>query len=435
MVDPQSQLDSEKKPDWLARMVAAKGMLLCIALLCAALILYRPETWIFAAVLMGIVLLGVFLTEWPDSGVVDGFYAATKDEIPVGDVYTAVLNAIGYPAYIIDQSGNIRFVNQAGDSVFGPVEVGSRISRKFRDPHLVSTIEEALSSTSRYQTEYKTNIRGDRWFGVEISPIPQSMSYENLEPRSGLFLLGFQDRTEAKRTDQMRSDFIANASHELRTPLASVLGYLETIKGAAKKDPAAQKKFVNVMLEQAERMSRLINDLLSLSQIEMKTHMKPSGKVNLCEVLSYVTALHGSLANSLNVSLNLELNDHREVFVIGDRDELIQVFQNLVENACKYGEKGERVIVSLEMMPSGNDALGEVKAIVTDFGSGIASEDLQRITERFYRVDVVESREKQGTGLGLAIVKHILKRHNTRLIVESELGKGSRFSVKFSIAA
>ena len=221
----------------------------------------------------------------------------------------------------------------------------------------------------------------------------------------------------------MRVDFVANASHELRTPLASLYGFIETIEGPARNDGAAQTRFLGIMREQARRMSRLIDDLLSLSRIELKEHVHPTDDVRLDTVLHEVIDTLTPLA--LECKTNIEAEGLEKVVVAGDRDELIRVFENLIENAVKYGQSGQRVEVSLA------DRERSVCVTVRDFGPGIAPEHVPRLTERFYRVDVVESRQKGGTGLGLALVKHILNRHKARLNIRSELGAGATFEVVF----
>ncbi|HSO47175.1 MAG TPA: ATP-binding protein, partial [Rhizobiaceae bacterium] len=228
-------------------------------------------------------------------------------------------------------------------------------------------------------------------------------------------------------------DFIANASHELRTPLASLRGFLETIKGPAANDKAATARFLDIMLEQSHRMSRLIDDLLSLSRIEMKAHVSPQGTLDIVPVLGSVAASMQPLAQKLGLTIELRL-PKGPVEIVGDRDELIQVFDNLVENACKYGDSGKKVELTAEILePLRAGQPGRVEVAVRDFGPGIPAEHLPRLTERFYRVNVSSSRDKQGTGLGLAIVKHILNRHGTRLQISSTPGQGARFSVIFPL--
>ena len=221
----------------------------------------------------------------------------------------------------------------------------------------------------------------------------------------------------------MRADFIANASHELRTPLASLLGFIDTLQGPAKDDPRAREKFLAIMRDQGRRMARLIDDLLSLSRIEQKQHVRPSAAVDLSLAVRHVTDTLAPMAKELGVEIVLDLEEG--VVVTGDRDELVRVAENLIENAIKYGSRGEgddRIEVTV-----GRNAK-EGWLAVRDYGCGIAGEHIPRLTERFYRVDAGQSRAKNGTGLGLAIVKHILARHRGRLTVSSKLAKGSTFT-------
>jgi len=339
----------------------------------------------------------------------------------------AVVDALQYPAYILDQRGAVKYANGESSKIFGKHNVGDLITIRFRQPDLSKFIEEALRTSKPMHTNYSEPVPHDRWFAVDIAPVEKLE--EGAVPAPRQFLLGFHDLTDAKRTEQMRTDFIANASHELRTPIASLLGYIETVRGAAKNDKKATERFLGIMQDQAERMTRLVNDLLSLSRIEMKSHVQPSEHVNLVELVHTVVHSLDELAKQMNVEVNLDAPE--EVFIIGDRDELIQVFENLIENACKYGDQGEKVDVSIvQELAAGNET---VTVSVRDYGPGIAIEDQQRITERFYRVDVARSREKQGTGLGLAIVKHILNRHKVRLAIKSKLDEGSEFSVAFPV--
>jgi two-component system phosphate regulon sensor histidine kinase PhoR len=204
------------------------------------------------------------------------------------------------------------------------------------------------------------------------------------------------------------------------------MGFIETMQGPARNDEAARTRFFGIMLEQAQRMARLIDDLLSLSRLEMRAHVAPEGQVDLGRTIAHVVDTLKPLASDLGVEIELALPD-APVTVTGDVDELIQVFSNLIENACKYGQTGKRVQITV----ANTDAEG-AHVTVQDFGPGIAKEHVPRLTERFYRVDVETSRAKKGTGLGLAIVKHILTRHRARLIVRSTPGEGSAFTVKFS---
>jgi two-component system phosphate regulon sensor histidine kinase PhoR len=245
--------------------------------------------------------------------------------------------------------------------------------------------------------------------------------------RAGEILILLRDLTEGERINQMRADFIANASHELRTPLASLRGFIETLQGSAKEDPKARDRFLPVMAEQASRMTRLIDALLSLSRVEMNAHVPPSTLVDLNDVLDHARDTLEPLAREMRSKLEVT-RFPRPAIVRGDRDELVQVMQNLVQNAFKYAP-GSPVRIAANHVPAPGRQGGRYAIAVIDKGPGIAPEHLPRLTERFYRVDVAASREKGGTGLGLAIVKHILNRHRGELAIASVPGKGSTFTV------
>jgi two-component system phosphate regulon sensor histidine kinase PhoR len=241
------------------------------------------------------------------------------------------------------------------------------------------------------------------------------------------------DLTPLRRVEEMRADFVANASHELRTPLASLSGFIETLQGSARDDAAARERFLAIMKQQAFRMARLIDDLLSLSRIELNVHVRPVTPVDLVAVVRQVTDAMQMLARERSVEVVVRAPE-QPVVVPGDRDELVRVFENLVENALKYGASGKRVEIAIGR----DDGRGEDREAVVsvrDFGPGIAPEHLPRLTERFYRVDVTQSRAEGGTGLGLAIVKHILARHQARLTIDSRLGHGATFSIRIPALA
>jgi two-component system phosphate regulon sensor histidine kinase PhoR len=220
----------------------------------------------------------------------------------------------------------------------------------------------------------------------------------------------------------MRADFIANASHELRTPLASIAGFIETLLGPARNDPKAQERFLGIMQAQTSRMARLIDDLLSLSRLEMKSRIDPSKRVDVTALLERVISATAPRAAELSVKIETKLEAHPAI-VAGDADELTQVFENLIENACKYGQAGQKIVVETQRFDD------ELQISVTDFGPGIPDEHIPRLTERFYRVEASGALPQKGTGLGLAIVKHILTRHGGRLAIRSRLGEGSTFTV------
>ncbi len=334
----------------------------------------------------------------------------------------AGLAALDIPVLIIDREASVLMQNMAVEKAFGAFPIGAHISSKLRSPGLLDMVRETIATNTPNQIEHSERLPSERVYIVRIAPI-ELPEIHRLE--DALFLLSFRDISELRHIDRMRSDFVANASHELRTPLASLRGFIETIQGPAKADPKAQQRFLGIMLDQTTRMSRLVDDLLSLSRLELKSHIAPDQKVDLVPLLGHVRDSLLPLAGDLDVTINLHLPAGK-VEVLGDRDELVQVFENLIENACKYGQEGKSVEVSLL-----NSAGEAVEVVVSDKGPGIPAEHVPRLTERFYRVNVEDSRSKKGTGLGLAIVKHILTRHRARLIVKSEVGKGTDFTVRF----
>jgi two-component system phosphate regulon sensor histidine kinase PhoR len=244
-------------------------------------------------------------------------------------------------------------------------------------------------------------------------------------------LLVFHDLTPQHRVEEMRVDFVANASHELRTPLASLSGFIDTLQGPARDDTAARGRFLAIMKTQAARMARLIDDLLSLSRIELVEHVHPDTPVDLTPVLRQVVDGLQTLAQDRSVEIAVTLPT-APVIVPGNRDELTRVFENLIENALKYGANGKRIEVGFATTTA-SDGTPAILVTVRDYGPGIAAEHIPRLTERFYRVDVTQSRAEGGTGLGLALVKHILNRHRGRLMIESEAGKGAVFTVKLPL--
>jgi two-component system, OmpR family, phosphate regulon sensor histidine kinase PhoR len=237
-------------------------------------------------------------------------------------------------------------------------------------------------------------------------------------------ILSLHDVTESKRSEQLRADFVANAGHELKTPLATLIGFIETLLGPARDDPDARERFLGIMNEQARRMARLVDDLLSLSRIELNEHVVPTGRVALPLVIEAVVRSLELRAAERRIGIVRDLPpDLPEV--LGDADELAQVFQNLLDNAVKYARPQSEVRLTGDAA-SGS---GQVRVAVADQGDGIAAEHLPRLTERFYRVDTARSRELGGTGLGLAIVKHVINRHRGRLDIASTPGHGSTFAV------
>jgi len=334
----------------------------------------------------------------------------------------ATLEAVDMPVFVIGADLSVLHQNRAAEKAFGALSLGSHLSARLRSPGILDMVRETVATGQPNQMEHSERLPSERVYILRVAPVgPAGPELAD----GSLYVLAFRDVSELRRIERMRSDFVANASHELRTPLASLRGFIETLQGPARADAKAQERFLGIMFDQATRMSRLVDDLLSLSRLELKSHIAPDQTIDLRPLIGHVRDTLMPLAEELGVEIRTHLPDGK-VEVLGDRDELVQVFENLIENACKYGQEGKVVDVFVKSEPS-----RPVEVSVVDRGPGISAEHVPRLTERFYRVSVADSRSKKGTGLGLAIVKHILTRHRARLIVKSEVGKGTAFTVRF----
>jgi two-component system, OmpR family, phosphate regulon sensor histidine kinase PhoR len=327
-------------------------------------------------------------------------------------------------AIVLDREGRVIAFNQAATTIAPALSRGELALIALRMPELVDAVRRAAKRRERQRVEFFERVPLDRWLEAFVTPVRVASGGEGAVD---LLLMTFNDLTPLRRVEQMRADFIANASHELRTPLAALLGFIETLQGTAKDDASARSKFLGIMQAQATRMARLIDDLLSLSRIELNAHLQPNTPVDLAPMVRQVVDGLQTLARDRDVEINVAVPTD-ELTVLGDRDELIRALENLVENALKYGAGGKRVDVTASR---GQTRAGssEARIAVRDYGPGIPSEHLPRLTERFYRVDVADSRSQGGTGLGLALVKHVLNRHTGRLTIESTLGEGATFTM------
>jgi two-component system phosphate regulon sensor histidine kinase PhoR len=334
-------------------------------------------------------------------------------------------DALPDPVILLNRAGQVLFCNAPARGLFVSLRQGSHISSVIRTPEFLDAVSAAPERERAVTVTYAERVPVGRRMAATVAPLARSGE------RAGNILVLLRDLTEVERINQMRADFIANASHELRTPLASLRGFIETLQSSAKQDPGARERFLAIMAEQASRMTRLIDALLSLSRVEMSAHVPPSDLVDLNDVINHAKDTLDPLARNMGVRLEVGCFP-RPAIVRGDRDELVQVLQNLVQNALKYGEKGGSVRIEAKHIPSLGRQAGRYAVAVVDKGPGIAPEHLPRLTERFYRVDVASSREKGGTGLGLTIVKHILNRHRGELAIASTPGKGSTFTVMLS---
>ncbi|MEQ1769376.1 MAG: ATP-binding protein [Devosia sp.] len=333
----------------------------------------------------------------------------------------AVLSALAAllpdPFLLLDRRSVVLYRNTAAAKDFPTATEGTLLTLALRNPAIVTALELARRSNEPQAVELHQTVPNVTWHLAHIMPLPEA---------DGMVAISLQSLTEQKRIESLRSDFIANASHELRTPLTSLMGFLDTLIGPAARDEAARERFLGIMRQQASRMSRLIDDLMSLSRIEMRQHLKPTGSVDLRKLLAEVR--EGLETQAKDAGVEVIVAAQSGAIVTGDREELYEVFENLVDNAIKYGGDGGKVDIALGPGRSGYDYL----VTVTDHGAGIAAEHVPRLTERFYRVDEESSRKKKGTGLGLAIVKHILSRHRGLMAIRSTQGHGTQVDVLLS---
>jgi len=350
-------------------------------------------------------------------------------DIAPGIVY-AVLEQLPDAVVLLDANGRVLFYNRSAEHFVGAQATGKLISSLLREAVVLEALERLQQGGAAEHVEFTRPFPVEHHYQASLSTVHAAEFGGNTDDATSILLV-LHDISDAKRVEQMRVDFVANASHELRTPLASLLGFIETLQGPAKDDEEARERFLTIMGEQAARMQNLIEDLLSLSRIELREHQPPTEIVNLQGLAHDVVNVIAPIATRNGVEIKLDIPADLPS-VKGDWDELHQVVQNLVDNAVKYGCDGARVDISGRVM---TDVAGStlVELAVRDFGPGIAREFIPRLTERFYRIDVATSRARGGTGLGLAIVKHILNRHGAELAIDSAIGEGATFAIRFPI--
>jgi len=341
--------------------------------------------------------------------------------------HETLFDTLPSPLFLLNGQRRIVGANRAARSIFGRKLPGRDLAAVMRAPALLEAVEKVLS--------------GEPGRDVEIAlPLPQEMEFRAMLeplPRPGVdgtaAILTLHDVTALRRLERMRADFVANASHELRTPLAALLGFIETLRGPARDDTEARERFLAIMYDQAGRMSRLVADLLNLSRIELNEHTRPIDSTDLAGVVGRVAEGLELQARERKMKIVLAFPAGLPE-VVGDADQLAQIFQNLMDNAVKYGRDGTEVTVSARLVTDLPSAMAKhceraVAVSVADKGDGIAREHLPRLTERFFRVDTARSRRMGGTGLGLAIVKHVVNRHRGLLAIDSTPGLGSVFTV------
>ena len=332
-------------------------------------------------------------------------------------IVSKILAAIPEAVVAVGADDRILDANALAKALIPTLRAGVPLASHMRSPDVLDAVVAARAGDAVARASWLERVPVERLFEVSVTPVTGL----DCGPMVILYL---HEVSETRQFERMRVDFIANASHELRTPLASLLGFIETLQGPARKDDKARDRFLCIMRELAQRMARLVDDLLSLSRVEQHLHLQPRERVDLVALVRHITDTLIPLAQDSGVTLAIEATE--PVAVAGDRDELMRVAENLIENAIKYGASeaaDRRVVIAVSRQRA------EAVLTVRDFGIGIAPEHLPRLTERFYRVDAGQSRAKGGTGLGLALVKHVVARHRGRLAIDSTKNEGATFRV------
>ncbi|HIJ61051.1 MAG TPA: PAS domain-containing protein [Rhodospirillaceae bacterium] len=347
-----------------------------------------------------------------------------RDELSAAlKFHEALFDDLPSPIFLIDAQRRVVRCNRAAEEIFGRQPPGRDLTGSLRVPDLLETLDRVLAEGSGDEVEFSQPSPDDRQFRAMIRRLASPGADGTVA------ILALHDISAMKRIEQMRADFVANASHELRTPLAALLGFIETLRGPARDDAEARDRFLAIMQEQGERMSRLIADLLTLSRIELQEYARPEGHADIAAVLKRVVSSQQLAAVQRRMELVLDIAEPLPP-LYGQEEDLEQIFQNLVDNALKYGRDGTSVTISARPAePQSLDGRPMVAVAVIDQGEGIARQHLPRLTERFFRVDTARSRRLGGTGLGLAIVKHLVNRHRGQLSIDSREGVGSSFTV------
>ncbi|HLY04309.1 MAG TPA: ATP-binding protein [Rhizomicrobium sp.] len=384
---------------------------------------YAPELLVVAGLLS--VAFGLGLSRRSEEATTAASNGAEVSGTALPPRAREMLERLPDPLMLLDESNRVVLANAAMTALVGTETRNKHVSAVLRTPALLEAIERTALTGQPQSVEVSLRVPTEQHYQVHVTCTEHT-------PRLIAVLL--HNVTAMVRAQEARSDFIANASHELRTPLAALSGFIDTLRGHARDDEEARERFLDIMSGEANRMRRLIDDLLSLTRIEQNEHVPPVDEVDIHAVVSEAAAALQGLASLDRVTLSIgQQNDLPPV--LGDRDELVQLFQNLIHNAIKYGRPGGDVNVTFSphpaeaTVPGRHGAESFVAVSVKDEGEGIPREAIPRLTERFYRVDVRRSRERGGTGLGLAIVKHIVNRHHGRLVIDSQTGEGSTFTV------
>ena len=356
-----------------------------------------------------------------------------------------ILNKLEDAIIVLDSDQKIVFQNSHSIDLFENNYTGQNITNLIRSPIVLETLENVYKNKKtkiiEYNSEYGQNLspRSTNFYNVEISYEKNHLQLTNTKDN---YVILMKNITPLKNIEKVRSSFIANVSHELKTPLATVMGFLETIRGPAKDDKKAMTKFLGIMDKETIRMKRLIDDLLVVSKIESDEHIHPTKKVNLIKTLNNVIESLKEYALKKNIQIRTNYQLSENLSVLGNEDELVQVFTNIIDNSIKYGKINSSIDIKAEEVKEQTDQSEDkklfpqliLKISVKDESDGIHAKHLSRLTERFYRVDAARSKEIGGTGLGLTIVKHILNKHRGHLDIKSEINQGSTFTVELPIA-
>ena len=391
---------------------------------CVAVALTLDAGWIVSLVVLLVCLTAFyFVADRPEPAPKVQPEASPESTLPSG-FGQALLRMMPAPLIVISSTGRTTYANPAALEILPRYAEGQHFSQLIRAPAFIEAINQVILDGQDKFFTFTTMQDREQYFEARVLRLPSGSEFGT----ENEVVVQIEDRTRDKLAAQTRSDFIANASHELRTPLASIIGYIETLQGHAKGDAEAQERFLGIMQTQAGRMQRLVDDLMSLSRIEMNAHVRPAELIDFNKIALEVSSALLPLARNEGMQIDCTVPlDAPAQMIRGDHDQLCQVMSNIIDNAIRYGNEGQSIRVFIAK-PSSTYP-GQVGISVADNGPGIPREHIHRLTERFYRVNVNTSRARGGTGLGLAIVKHILNRHSGAVEIDSTLGEGATFTI------
>jgi len=409
-------------PYWL-KQLRRSSLVVLVAGVSLGMLVAMHDLKLSSAILVFFCIAGVSLVPLQSRDGVRARETNGGERLTEGVAVRAVIGAMPEPTVLLDRVGRVLHLNAQAAQLAPALRRNELALFALRSPEIITVLRDAIATLQPQRVTYVERVPVERWMELVVMPVVVPTEFGGSD---NCFLMTFRDQTPLRRAEEMRADFVANASHELRTPLAALSGFIDTLQGPARDDVKARERFLGIMHAQATRMARLIDDLLSLSRVELSAHVRPEARVDLVAILRQVIDGLEVLAEERGVAIDMQF-PQEPVYIAGDTEELLRVFENLIENGLKYGASGGKVTVSLAR----GESPAEIRVAVRDYGPGIAPEHLPRLTERFYRTDVGDSRAQGGTGLGLSLVKHIVSRHGGRLVIESVFGKGATFTVCF----